>query len=90
MARTTQSLKVEISRLSRLIARIEAKPQRGSTVWSSTLNDLVEERELLGLVVLNRRIEASKKVVSFQRWRDGPWAACPSGGVSERPSPSVY
>jgi hypothetical protein len=75
MTRTTQSLKVEISRLNRLIARIESKPHREWTAWTSTLNDLVEERELLGLVVLNRRIEASKKVVSFQRWRDGPWAA---------------
>jgi len=26
-------------------------------------------------VMLNRRIEAGKKVVSFRRWRDGPWAA---------------
>ncbi len=73
MMRTTRDLKVEISRLNRLIARIEAKPQNEWGVWSSTLHDLVEEREVLGLVVLNRRIEASKKVVSFRRWRDGPW-----------------
>jgi hypothetical protein len=75
MKRKTRDLKVEITRLNRLIARIEAKPQGEWTVWSSTLHDLVEEREVLGLVVLNRRIEASKKVVSFRRWRDGPWAA---------------
>lgn len=74
MTRSTQELQVEISRLNRLIARIEAKPHREWTVWSSTLHDLLEERELLGMVVLNRRIEASKKVVSFRRWRDGPWA----------------
>jgi hypothetical protein len=73
--RSTRDLKVEISRLNRLIARIEAKPQEEWAVWSSTLRDLVEEREVLGLVVLNRRIEAGKKVVSFRRWRDGPWAA---------------
>jgi hypothetical protein len=73
MMRNTRDLKVEISRLNRLIARIEAKPQNEWTVWSSTLHDLVEEREVLGLVVLNRRLEASKKVVSFRRWRDGPW-----------------
>jgi hypothetical protein len=75
MTRTTRDLKGEISRLNRLIARIEAKPRDEWAVWSSTLHDLVEEREVLGLVVLNRRIEASKKVVSFKRWRDGPWAA---------------
>lgn len=73
MARSTQALEVEIARLNRLIARIEAKPRTEWTVWSSTLHDLVEERELLGMVVHNRRIEAGKKVVSFRRWRDGPW-----------------
>ena len=73
MSRTTRDIKVEISRLNRLIARIEAKPHNEWSVWSSTLHDLVEEREVLGLVVLNRRIEGSKKVVSFRRWRDGPW-----------------
>ena len=50
MTRTTQDLKVEISRLNRLIARIESKPNGEWTTWSSTLHDLVEERELLGLV----------------------------------------
>jgi hypothetical protein len=75
MTRTTHELKQEISRLSRLIARLERKPVAEWVVWSSTLSELVEEREVLGLVMLNRRIEASKKVVSFRRWRDGPWAA---------------
>jgi hypothetical protein len=75
MTRTTHELKQEISRLSRLIARLERKPAAEWVVWSSTLNELVEEREVLGLVMLNRRIEGSKKVVSFRRWRDGPWAA---------------
>lgn len=75
MTRTTKDLKVEIARLNRLIARIEAKPHSEWPVWSSTLHDLMEERELLGVVVHNRRMEASKPVVSFRRWRDGPWAA---------------
>jgi len=74
MTRSTQELRAEIKRLNRLIARIEAKPRNEGTVWSSTLHDLVEERELLGLVVLNRRIEGSKKIVSLRCWRDGPWA----------------
>lgn len=73
--RTTQDIEQEIARLNRIIARIEAKPQEEWPVWSSTLHELVEERELLGLLVLNRRVEGSKKVVSFRRWRDGPWAA---------------
>ena len=74
MTRSTQELRAEIKRLNRLIARIEAKPRNEWTVWSATLHDLVEERELLGLVVLNRRIEGSKKIVSLRCWRDGPWA----------------
>ena len=74
MSRTTRELRIEIARLNRLIARIEAKPGREWSIWSPTLHDLMEERELLGMVVLNRRIEAGKKVVSFRRWRDGPWA----------------
>ena len=73
--RTTQDIEQEIARLNRIIARIEAKPQEEWPVWSSTLHELVEERELLGLLVLNRRLEGSKKIVSLRRWRDGPWAA---------------
>ena len=71
---TTRQLQREIGRLNRLIARIETKPQRELPLWASTLHELVEEREVLALVMLNRQVEGSKKVVSFQRWRDGPWA----------------
>ena len=72
--RTTRQIQREIGRLNRLIARIEAKPQRECAIWASTLHELVEEREVLGLVMLNRQVEGSKKIVSFRRWRDGPWA----------------
>jgi len=72
---TTRHLQAEIVRLNRLISRIKAKPQRELSVWAATLHELLEEREVLGLVMLNRQLEASKKIVSFRRWRDGPWAA---------------
>ncbi len=75
MTHRTRELQGEIFRLNRLIARIKAKPADEWATWSATLHDLFEEREVLGLVVSNRRREASKKVVSFRRWRDGPWAA---------------
>jgi hypothetical protein len=75
MTRRTRELQGEITRLNRLIARIKAKPAVEWAIWSATLHDLVEEREVLGRVVANRRLEASKKVVSFRRWRDGPWVA---------------
>ena len=76
--RTTQQLQQEIVRLNRLIARIEAKPQREWPIWASTLHELREEREIVALVMLNRSVEASKKIVSFRRWRDGPWASQPA------------
>ena len=74
---TTQQLQHEIGRLNRLIARIEAKPQSEWPLWATTLHELREEREILTLVMLNRGVEGSKKVVSFRRWRDGPWAPRP-------------
>ena len=73
----TRQLQQEIGRLNRLIARIEAKPQREWPVWAATLYELREELEVLTLVMLNRSVEGSKKVVSFRRWRDGPWAPRP-------------
>ncbi len=73
--RTTRHLHQELTRLNHLISRIRAKPQRELAIWTSTLHELLEEREVLGLVMLNRELEARKKVVSFRRWRDGPWAA---------------
>lgn len=76
---TTRQLQQEIARLNRLIERIKAKPEREWPIWASTLHELMEEREVLGLVMLNRQVEGRKKVVSFRRWRDGPW----SGGTTE-------
>jgi hypothetical protein len=73
--RTTQDLEREITRLDRIIARIESKPHNEWAIWASTLHELMEERETLGLLLLNRRVESGKKVVSFRRWRDGPWVA---------------
>lgn len=71
--RTTRHLQQEIARINRLIARIKAKPESEWPIWASTLHELMEEREVLGLVMLNRQVEGQKKVVSFRRWRDGPW-----------------
>jgi hypothetical protein len=38
---------------------------------ASSLEELWAQRRLIKLLMLNRRIEASKRVVDFQRWRDG-------------------
>jgi hypothetical protein len=73
MPATTQKVRQEIAQIDRLIADIEAKPRDKRLAWSSLLEELREERELLSLIILNRRMEATKKVVSLRRWRDGPW-----------------
>jgi hypothetical protein len=38
---------------------------------ASSLEELWSHRRMLKLLLLNRRIEATKTVVDFQRWRDG-------------------
>jgi hypothetical protein len=75
MPATTQKVRQEIAQIDRLIADIEAKPRDKRLAWSTLLEELREERELLGLIILNRRMESTKKVVSLRRWRDGPWEA---------------
>jgi hypothetical protein len=75
MTGTTQRLRHEIAQLDRLISDIEAKPREKRAAWLNLLEELREEREMLNLVVLNRRMEAAKKIVSLRRWRDGPWEA---------------
>jgi hypothetical protein len=75
MPATTREVRQEIQQIDRLIADIEAKPRHRRGAWTSLLEELREERELLALIILNRRMEATKKVVSLRRWRDGPWEA---------------
>ena len=74
---TTKNLRNEFLRLNRMIAQIEAKPQRELTVWTATLRDLRAERDRLQAVLQARRQEAGKKVVDLQRWRDGRTAMPP-------------
>jgi hypothetical protein len=69
---TTKQLRQEISRIDRIIARIEAKPFREWPNWSSMLRELQAERRSLDLVVQGRQLEAHKKIVSLSLWREGP------------------
>jgi hypothetical protein len=73
MQGTTERVKAEIAQIDRLIVDIEAKPQDKRMAWSHLLEELREEREVLNLLILNRRVEASKKIVELRRWRDGPF-----------------
>jgi hypothetical protein len=54
------------------IANMERAVLAGAAGSSaSMLEDLWARRRSLRLLVLNRRVEAAKPVVDFQRWRDG-------------------
>jgi hypothetical protein len=68
---TTKNLRNEFLRLNRMIAQIEAKPQRELTAWTTTLRDLRAERDQLETILHARRQEAGKKIVDFRLWRDG-------------------
>jgi hypothetical protein len=60
-----QGLDARISDLERAILAGKAGANAG------VLEDLWARRRSLRLLVLNRRVEAAKPVVDFQRWRDG-------------------
>jgi hypothetical protein len=85
---TTKDLKTEFLRLNRMIAQIEAKPQRELTAWTSTLQDLKAEREHLETILRARRQEASKKIVDFHRWRDG--SLMPPPAAAPRPADRAF
>ena len=46
---------------------------------AATLSDLRETRQTIKMLLLNRRIEAAKRVVDFARWKDG------NGALYRRP-----
>lgn len=71
MVQKTECLVDEISRISRIIARLETKTRDESRIWAATLQDLKAERRILSRVIRIRRAEAAKKIVDFKRWRDG-------------------
>jgi len=72
MRQTTERLRDEVSRLTRIIRQIESKPRAEWTVWAATLRELRAERRSLDRVIRFRYAEAAKKIVDLRRWRDGP------------------
>jgi hypothetical protein len=60
-----RGLDARISALERAILVGTAGPN------ASMLEDLWARRRSLRLLVLNRRVEAAKPIVDFQKWRDG-------------------
>jgi len=68
------------------IAKLERSILQGAAGSSATMiEDLWARRRSLRLLVLNRRVEAAKPLVDFQRWRDGNGAIHLCAGPQERP-----
>ena len=61
--------------LNARIATLERAVLSGTAgLQASVLEDLWARRRSLKLLVLNRRVEGAKRVVDFNRWRDGDGA----------------
>jgi hypothetical protein len=58
-----------------------------STESVSRLTELREVRWTIKKVLLNRQIEASKKVVDFSRWLNADGALRPTRRIGKEPSP---
>jgi hypothetical protein len=58
------------TRLQRIDARLRQLERYGrERIRAGALEQLREERDMLNLVLLNRRVESAKRVVDLQRWR---------------------
>ena len=72
MLGTNRQFETLMLALNGRIANLERAVLSGTAGSSaSMLEDLWARRRSLKLLVLNRRVEAAKPVVDFQRWRDG-------------------
>lgn len=61
-----------IRRLDSQISRLERSVLQGTGGAAAVmLDELWARRRSLRLLILNRRVEAAKPVVDFQKWRDG-------------------
>jgi hypothetical protein len=61
-----RTLDQQIGMMEKLL--IQGKSPAG---LASSLEELWSHKRMLKLLLLNRRIEAAKPLVDFQRWRDG-------------------
>jgi len=70
-ARTTWRVEAALRRLDRTIATAEERLRRGAPSELRSLTALKRRRTELNLLLVARRIEIKKKLVSLQRWREG-------------------
>lgn len=70
-ARVTWRVEAALRRLDRTIAQAEERLRRGIPGELRSLTALKRRRTQLNLLLVARRIEVKKKLVSLQRWREG-------------------
>jgi hypothetical protein len=70
-AMVTWRIEAALRRLDRVIAAAEARSGYRSRAELRALTTLKRERTELKLLLVARRIEVRKKLISLQRWRDG-------------------
>jgi hypothetical protein len=83
MLGTDAQLKSLIRRLGIRIAALEQSASRSGPM-TVLLEELSTQRQSLRLVLINRRVEAAKPVVDYQKWRDGDGALYLCFGTTER------
>jgi len=72
MLETNGQFESLIRSLDSQIAKLERSVLQGTAGRAGTmLDELWARRRSLRLLILNRRVEAAKPVVDFQKWRDG-------------------
>jgi hypothetical protein len=67
MSPTNQYFRTKLQVLDARLRQLEGYD--AERVRAAALERLREEREILNLVLLNRRVEGAKPVVDLQRWR---------------------
>lgn len=76
MLGTNQQFDALVGQMDRQIGGLERALLDGkaTTTAAPALEELWAKRRAVKLLLLNRRIEAAKRVVDFNRWRDGDGA----------------
>jgi hypothetical protein len=88
MLGTNRQFETLLRHIDGQIVGMEQRLVNGASPGTTTpaLDDMWRKRRALKLLLLNRKVEASKPVVDFTRWRDGNGALyiCTAGPKSRK------
>ena len=87
MLGTNRQFETLLHHLDNQIAGMERMLVNGATAGTAApqLEEMWQKRRALKLLLLNRKIEATKAIVDFQKWRDGNGALYLCAAVCEEP-----